>query len=346
MENNSNTTCTDKYDNSTFHGLMYFRCTLSIISVVCILSMLAIIVLFKKYRFFTQRLVLYLAISTLTYQIISAADTTSISAYKSQAAMNYCIFIGFMSQIVVWWPVLATTVIVFDMFVRVVLEKPTESFEIPYLLTIFTPSIIVGWIPFIGSSFGPSQYFCWIRAENMDANCTMYTQGVILRFVLYIAPYYLLVTLMTITLVITLFFLHRWTKIYRGKFDPQAVALRRRMKEEIMPIVYYPILFITVGLVSVVAISFNALKSQNTMVYVIISVILSISHRLLGVFITLVFTLDPETRVKLNRKDFLAAIRSFCEKDHATNYDARYNTRSDSLYYPADNTIDDINNSS
>ena len=134
--------------------------------------------------------------------------------------------------------------------------------------------------------------------------------------------------------------------MYRGKFDPQAVALRKRMKEEIMPIVYYPIVFIMVGLVSVVAVSFNTLKSQDMTAYVIISVMLSISYRLLGVYITLVFTLDPETRVKLNRKDFLAALKSFCEKDHATNYDANYNTRSDSLYHPADNIIDDINNSS
>ena len=204
MNNSTNLSCDERYNRPAFYGLMYFRCGLAIVSVLFILVMLGIIVLFKKYRFFTQRLIMYLAISTLTYQVISAIDVTSIAAYTDTTALNYCIFIGFATQIVIWWPAMATTVIVVDIFIRVILQKNTEWLEIPYVLLIFVLSFCFNWIPFaFDNGFGPSQYFCWIRDENLEDDCSPYDAGIILRAVLFLLPCYILAGLMILFLILT-----------------------------------------------------------------------------------------------------------------------------------------------
>ena len=325
------------YDNVMFHSLLYFRSSLSIVSVIFTLGILTIIVLFKKYKFFTQRLIIYLAISTLSYQIVSAADVTSIRAYSDKTAMNYCIFIGFMSQVVGWWPVLATTVIALDIFIRIVLKKSTERLEILYVLLIFVSPLITGWIPFIDSSFGPSQYFCWIRSEDEDC-FEPYTVGTIYRTVLFVAPYYFVVMLMVILLLITAVFLWQFKRQFSGKFDPTAVVLRNKMQQEIRPILYYPIIFITTAVISLPTVLTGSAAAKDPIVYTVFAVLLSIVYRLDGVFITVVFALDPETRKKLNVKDITAAARSFFEKEKTTDYDARYSTRSDSFYVSVKNT--------
>ncbi len=333
-DNSSNISgCVEKYDNSRFYGLLYFRCVLSIISVLFILSMLAIMILYKKYRFFTQRLILYLAISTLTYQTISALDVSSIKAYSDQDALNYCILIGVLTQIVIWCPVMATTVITFDIFVRAVLKKSTERLEILYVLLIFVLPALINWIPLVDMAYGPAQYFCWIKDEDIDKNCDSdYLNGIIFRAVFFFIPCYILVAFMIISLVITIISLSRSRKNYSGKFDPQAIALKKQMELEIRPILYYPIIFIVATIFSVIMTIYNAAnKSNNEVGYIIFAVILSISFRLQGVFITLVFTLDPETRKKLNVKEIKAAFNNFLVKDEDKEYPAEYNARSDSV---------------
>ena len=334
MENNfSNESCADRYDKPAFYGLMYFRCGLSVISVLCILSMLVIIVLFKKYRFFTQRLIMYLAISTLTYQVISAMDVTSISAYTNETAKKYCIFIGFATQIVIWWPVMATTVIVVDIFVRVTLKKDTDRLEILYILLIFVLSFLFNWIPFVDNGFGPAQYLCWIKDENLEDDCTPYNTGIILRAVLFILPYYILAGLMILFLILTAIFLRRWRKNYAGKFDPQALAMKKKMEREVYPVLYYPLIFIISAIASLILTIYNAVvgAADGEVGYIVISVILSLVFRLQGVFITLVFTFDPETRKKLNVMEIKAAVMEFTKTGQGSEYPAKYNTRGDSF---------------
>ena len=338
MEANNSTnisTCAEKYDTTTYRALLYYRCVLAILSVIFILSMLTIIVLFKKYRFFTQRLILYLAISTLTYQMISVVDVSSVRAYSDQTALNYCIFIGFITQVVIWWPVMATAVIVFDIFVRVVLKKSTERLEIPYVFSIFFLSLLLNWIPFVNSGFGPSQYFCWIKDEELEKDCEDdFIPGIILRAALFYIPCYIIVAFMVIFLVITAVFLRRLRKAYSGKFDPQAVALKKKMEKEIRPILYYPIIFIVSIFVSFLLTIYNAVAvadGENETGYVVIAVLLSTVFRLQGVFITIVFTLDPETRNKLSVMEVKAAMMEFFQKDKNEEYPAKYNTRSDSV---------------
>ena len=327
-ENISNISCSEEYDR----GLLWFRCSLSMVSNLFILGMLLIIIIFKKYHFFSQRLVLYLAISTLTYQVISALDVTSIKAYSDSTALGYCVFIGFMTQMVLWWPVMATAIIALDIFVRVVLKKETERLELLYVLLIFGFSAIFNWIPFVYSAFGPARYFCWIRIVNLE-DCSQFSTGIILRSVLFFFPVYLIVLVMIVLLVMTAIFLWRWRKSYEGNFDPKAVALKKKMAKEIRPLLYYPIIFIVSTIISVIITVYSAVPNGGEEhAYIVISVMNSIVFRLQGVFITLVFTLDPETRKKLNFMDIKSALNRFCEKEKNADYPAHYNARSDSLH--------------
>ena len=276
---------------------------------------------------------MYLAISTLTYQVISAIDVTSISAYTNETAKKYCIFIGFATQIVIWWPVMATTIIVADIFVRVILKKDTDRLEIPYVLLIFVLSFFFNWIPFVDDGFGPAQYLCWIKEENLDDDCTQSNTGIILRAVLFELPCYILAGLMIVFLILTAVFLRRWRKSYAGKFDPQALAMKKKMEREVYPILYYPLIFIISTIVSLLLTIYNiAVGVVNGEVgYIVISTLLSLVFRMQGVFITLVFIFDPDTRKKLNVMEIKAAVMEFNKTGQGSEYPAKYNTRGDSL---------------
>lgn len=144
MEDNSssNETC---YFDRRFQALIGLRTSFSLISTFFIISMLGLIVLFRKYHFFTQRLIMYIAIAHLSFSVVNTFDLAALSSYENQSALRYCQMIGFFTQMTNWWAVLSILIISVDIFLKVAVSRiNTEKYEILYLLIIYicTPSIV------------------------------------------------------------------------------------------------------------------------------------------------------------------------------------------------------------
>ena len=330
MTDTTNDTLCNSYSTSQELSLLILRSTLNSVSCLCILSMIVIIILFKKYLFFTQRLILYLAISTFSFSFISVINLSAKYAHENQSAKIYCIIMGFFLQLTMWWELMAITCIMVDVFIKVVFNKFTERLEVLYFLMTFVLPLTFSWIPFIKLTYGPAGAFCWIRDRSLKG-CELFYFGVYLRFSLYYIPLYLLMPIITIMTIISFCCVRRKRKQWIGQYSHEAKQISKMMEREIRPLIYYPFIFIVINIVPLVKRIYGISHSDDTASFVL-ALINAIVYPLLGVLITLVFALDPETRKKIKRVEIKAAIGRWCggHKDAVSIYNIK-RTHSDSF---------------
>ena len=274
--------------------------------------MIGIMVLFKKYLFFTQRLILYLAIASFCYDFMTAFNVTAFEAHKNDAARIYCYIISFIAeQVSIWWIFNAVTCIVIDIFLKAVFELHTERLEILYVLVSFFLPFTYGWIPFIQLSFGPAGIFCWIRTKDLY-DCSKFRLGMWLQFVLYYIPLYLLMAVLVIMMIIALIFVRKKRKMWAGKTEEKRI--KKMMEKEIRPLISYPFIIIAVNIFALLRRLYGIYSDTDT-AYFVINVLVVITYRFQGVAITLAFILDRETRKKLNQREIRAAFQRLCQKE-------------------------------
>lgn len=323
--------CYEDFFQSKYVGQVAFRSVFSFVTILFILMMLGIIILFKKYLFFVQRMIMYVALAQLSFSVVAMFDVLSIEAFQNTAALNYCKAIGFATFITLWWTVLTVFVIVIDIFLRIVFAKDTERYEMLYITMIIAPPIIVSWIPFIKQAYGSSLHFCWIKLVN-ESDCKVFNFGILLRFVLYFIPVYTLTAIIIIMLIIVFIVVRR--NKYSGKYDPASKARKAQIIKEMKPLIAYPIIFIVSVAIAIVVTIASTIDEGGNSNY-IFTIFSTLIFRLQGILITLVFTLDPETRRKLKWREIRAAAKTFCSlKKEVNKYNVASKARSDSATKP------------
>ena len=215
----------------------------ALVSLLISLFVTATIILFRKYAVFTQRLALYICVTAVIESVFSA---TRGSAYfpmnNSYSYGAYCVWSGFIFQQSAWMLLNSITVMVVDLYVRVVHQKYTARYELLYLFIIFVLPLLINWIPFIENSYGQAGPWCWIRAVNNDPNCTRHTVGIIFKICLWYLPLYAIN--ITGIILCSLLVLHFCKKSYTAKFDPNSSKMRKQMLREAIPFLIYPSLFV------------------------------------------------------------------------------------------------------
>lgn len=327
--NSTNMACFEVYDTPGYQAVIGLRVISAIISIFCCSVMLFLMVLFKKYLFFTQRLIMYLAIAALAYSIVAALNVEGYVAYRSPSAQKYCVFAGLIEQVGSWWVVLATTCIMVDLFIKVIFQRRTERLEWVYVVVTFATPLVTAWIPFINNAYGASGAWCWIRSNDYD-DCANFPFGTWLRYTLYYVPLYVLLIILIILLVIVLTVLKRRQKQWIGNYDPNAQRLQKRMQSEIRPLLAYPIIFIIVNIPPFANRITNTVRPEDP--ELVLWIISGIVFPLQGTLVMLAFALDPETRKLLTVAQFVAACRRlFLGEGGVAEYNTGLRGRSDSL---------------
>lgn len=329
----NNSSCYDLGYSPAFVGVTAVHGAMSVVSFVGALLIIALVVLYKKYRFFTQRLILYLACAELIKSFVEAFNV--FGYWVDESVLGLCIAVGFFQQIVAWWVVIATTCIMVDVFIKVQFNKSTEKFEWLYVLLIFfLPIILTSWIPFIFDAYGPEGPICWIKNKN-DTYCSdFFLAGAILEFTLYIVPIYILLTVLFFLLTASLILLHKQSKEWAGKFDPESLKKKKRMQTEIQPLLYYPIILIIIHTPVTIAFTYGVSQDidPSALATLILWYVTAITYHLQGIFITCAFTLDPDTRNKLDCASLRAAYKNYWTRYEFTReYPIEVNSYGDSL---------------
>ena len=341
MMNNAtsaNTSCI--FDTPAYKAVSGVRAVLSFISLVCILLIVLLILLFKKHRFFTQRLILYMCIAAASSELSGCLNVTGTIAYTSTSLSSYCVVIGFLDQYTGCCVLLAQTVLTLVVFLKVMFSKNTERLEIPFFIFIFFSPILICWIPFINLAYGPDGPWCWIR--NSDEQCKRFLFGSLCQLLVWYVPLYLIMGTLTILLTIVIVTLRKRRYQYKGSYDPQAFAVNTRMEREARPLIAYPIIFIVLNMVLLINRIYkivnlsegNISPSPGSEVLWFIS---AMSYPLQGVIIAAAYTLDPETRRKITFNQIRAAAMSFTTVDKIEEYPIEFEKDVSKSFYIREN---------
>ena len=282
--------------NSALAGITFFAC----------LFVIGLIFLFKKYLFFTQRLILYLCIATGLENLFVAVQA-SVYFPQTDAYRAYCIASGFLSLVTNWAKVFAYCCITCDLFLRAVLHKESSHMEWLYIFIIFIVPFLFNWIPFIELSFGEAGAWCWIRNQNED--CSEHQLGVILRLVTWYAPIYPILFITLVFYIIILVHVRHQVKLYEGTFDPVTQKRKELMAKEIRPLLAYPFLFLFFNLFALLNRLYETFSGETSIVLFWLQ---AIFHPLSGAVIALVYTLDPETQQRLCRSNLQGELVNCC----------------------------------
>ena len=309
--NVSDLSCFSDFEATKYKALLGLRIGASLISTLFILCVIFIMILFKKYIFFTQKLILCLAVCALSYDFVASINVTALTAYKSKPDLYYCYVIGFLELITTISIVMAYLVLALEIFLKAVLQMHTEKLMALYVFIIFFSPLLYTWIPFIYLAFGPTGPICFIRNRNLS-DCSYFRIGDILRLSLYSVPVITVLIAVIVLMVISLSVVKWKRKKWAGEREEK--RMRMTMEKEIRPLIYYPFIIVFINLIPTIQGFYETYVAMDDFYYVL-TLLSVIIYRFQGIIICCIFVLDPETRKKLNRQEITAALKRLCRRE-------------------------------
>ena len=287
------------------------------ISLVASCFIIFIIILFKKWNFFSQRLILYLAITAALESLSFVLQKVDYKNQTSPSYDNYCVFTGFINQVSNWMILNAVTSITVFLLFSAFSYKQLERFEVFFIVFIFFFPLTFNWIPFIETAYGKAGPWCWIRSHNKDT-CEKFEFGQVLQVVLWYIPLYTIMFGLLVAYIATVVKLHRTKRKWTGEYDPQANKIRDLTARELTRLIAYPLIYFLLN-IPILVNHIHRLEDNNNPEPILWFISAAI-FPLEGGIIAIAFSLDPETRKRLNAANFTAAFREFCANKEVDEY--------------------------
>ena len=325
---NTTTNCTSPYDDHIYVIVASVAATVGFISLLASCFVIFIITIFKKWRFPTQRLILYLAITAALSSLASVLQRIDYQNQTGASYTNFCIFAGFLSQLTGWMLLNAIICITTSLLVKAFSNKKlTTRVEITFIFVIFVLPFLFNWIPFIEWAYGKAGAWCWIRATD---NCMKFHFGSVLELALWYVPVYVIMIVLIVLYVIVLVKVHRTKQVWTGNFDPQAKDTQEKMTREVLPIIAYPLIFFLLNIPAFINRIYEVVNPDNPSP--VIWFLAAATYPLQGAPIAIVFSLDPETRKRLTLANLTAAFRAFRRTGAVKEYTIPTDTKFESTY--------------
>ena len=160
---------------------------------------LTILVFFKMYKSFSERLVLYLLLSALFVATMMALMVSGVGL-DFDKHHGLCQAISFLVQYSIWTLLVFTTVIVVHLAALVFFYKKINKMEPVFVIFSATFPMLFSWVPFIHDTYGLSGAWCWIRVYH-HSKCTFYNEGLIEQYALWYAPFSLILLVNSIVTI-------------------------------------------------------------------------------------------------------------------------------------------------
>ena len=321
MSEASNSSCSP-FTRSEIVVVSVLNAASGFISLLASCFVVFLIVLFKKWKFFTQRLVLYLAISVALQSIAATIGRVDYNNETSEFYWRFCEFSAFLLQNASWMVLLAVSSITVYIFALAVFRKRTDRSEIVYLFVTFALPLLFNWIPFINTTYGKAGAWCWIRGE--DDLCRMHKLGEALQFVLWYIPLYVILSILiglyvTILIKIQCCGRNKWTG---GDYTGAQKDHNRQMSRETFSLLWYPLIYFIINLFPLSLRIYGLVRSDVPVVGLVFWILTAIFYPIQGGFMAVAFTLDSDTRKRLKWKHVLTAAKELCGRSdkHVQEY--------------------------
>lgn len=304
------------YNNRDFVVVAIVNAAVAFISFLACTLAIFIIILFKKWQFFSQRLILYLIISSMLVSIATILHRVDYNEQDSTASGGFCAFSAFAGQVTAWYSLMAISAITVYLFIGAVWNKSTEKQEPLYIFFIFAFPLTFNWIPFIRQSYGRAGVWCWIRTLDYR-DCSFFRFGQALQLVLYYIPLFTVLAILVTLYLIILCKLQINKRHWKGTVE-QETNQKDKMRSETLFLLAYPIIYIILS----VPLILNRIQSWvvPTTPSFVLWYLSGICHPLIGLIFTLAFTLHADTRHRLRWSHIRAAFRNYNSSKGVSEY--------------------------
>jgi hypothetical protein len=208
---------------------------------------------------------------------------------------------GFIDQTVSFMELIALTCVIFDLLIKVVfLYFETTKFEVIYILLIILSPFVANWIPFIYDNYGYAGSYCWITQYKNNSNCTDKSpSGLVLRFLLYWIPFYLILFLIFFGYGFALIKAKRRINKYTGIVNHREQMLKELLHTEINRYKYLPFFMALLFILPTISRIIEAIIVTDSFIY--LRIIHLVIFGLQGFIMAMFFVLDQETRKQLRK---------------------------------------------
>ena len=304
---NTGTSCSS-YDGDIYQAAKVIALTCSLISLLASCLVLFFIILFKRWSFFNQRLVLYLFLATIINTI-----TAILSSIESD---KICAFAGFATHIGGWINLNAYICITVALLLKVFFTINLEKLDIPITMFIFASPFLFNWIPFINNTYGKAGPICWIKnVQEVNGTCELIVFGQALQLVLWYIPLYLTLSIMIIlyVMIFVKFCFHRkqWVK-----FNQDVDNQRKQALTFTVTLLVFPVIYFSVNIFPFIARIHGLINPINPSP--VLWLLTAISFPQQGMGVAIVFLLNVHDELKLVR--FKAAANEWFHKTQIKEY--------------------------
>ena len=282
------------YDTKVFKGIAALRSAVALFSFLCCVTVIFLICYYKKYQFFPQRLILYLAVVSTVHSIVFIVGRVNYHATR-EVADTLCMVVGFIALYASWVELLLIACITTHLFLLLVLGVETSQKEVLHLLVSFILPLLWCWIPFIENSFGSSGPWCGIRIHN-EVDCGLHLFGGLLRFFLWHIPLYTFFLIFFLSCLLAILFkLNKDSLEWEG--DPQKQETKQKIIAQVKPLIFYPMIFVLFKLPLLINHLYETIDPQEPVPA--LWFFDALTSPLGGAVVPLVYVCDANTRTKL-----------------------------------------------
>jgi len=287
------------------------------------------ILLYKRWGFFNQRLVLYLTLATICSSI---ACIVSRAGYHNDAGGSYdkfCTFGGFFLQTSFWMVLDAYICITASLLLKLFFNIGQEKLDVAAILFVFVFPFLFNWIPFILGAYGKTGAWCWIRSIE-ENSCDQFLVGRILQIVLLYAPLYLVLGLLIALYSIVVF---KFVRLKRNwvEMDLKSSIQRQQALRYSVSLLAYPVIYFVTSLFPLINRIYELVRpNQPSTVLWFLSGFLFFQQ---GVGITVVFFFNVDIRKELKLTSIKAALAEWLRKDRVEEYDLVSGVLEESVEY-------------
>ncbi len=305
------------------------------VSIPIILVVILLMVIFKKYVFAIQRLILYIDISILFNVINQLLQRASYSIIYTNT--SYCIGLAIFGEYSAYCILLSIICALFELLLRIVFKKEGGYIEILYLFIIFIFPIGISWIPYFYDSFGAINGYCTILTS---INCSSSEKGLILESVLWWIPLYTTIILSLLTYPLFYYVLKRDKRRYSGIIEVDRNIISAKTLEEVGYFKWLPLLYLILDIIPIATFIHDFIEPGRPIT--VLWILTGLVKGLQGGIIVVVISLDPKTLKRLTIRQLQSAFKNNVLGQESTqDYPAKRDNYTDS-YEGSHKNKDDI----
>ncbi|KAL4225853.1 hypothetical protein ACF0H5_013842 [Mactra antiquata] len=290
MENNNTVCKLYPEDDAKCWTLKYVTVVSSIVSIVGASLALAVIVYFRLFKDFTQRMVINLCVASMLL------GASMLMSQFEDDVTTLCVFQGAAITFSVWACLLWTMCILTNIYTRVIFEYKWTNREVIASLFCWVLSAVMASLPFIGNDvYAPTEIWCWIKNDTGW------------RFGIWYTWHILSVFIFAIIMVHVVWVLYKKQDEHTVQDPHQIEAL----KQDIQTLRRYPIVYTVFSIMAIICRITNILQGLSFPMLILFS----LTAPLLGSGVAIAFVIDRTTLGLFNKEAIRKAFQKWTRKE-------------------------------